>query len=86
MFLFESSKDKEIKKKVEEKYYECMARDGKSDSARALLISYCENSDKYCIYKCRVAIERMVDLIKANIKDDEVPVGQKYQSLLVIND
>jgi hypothetical protein len=46
MFLFESSKDKETKKKVEEKYYECVGPKGKYESIKPLLVSYCESSDK----------------------------------------
>ena len=49
MFLFESSKDKEMKKKVEEKYYECVGPKGRYEATKGLLISFCENSDKYIL-------------------------------------
>lgn len=45
MFLFESSKDKQLKEMVYKKFYECVGTDGKKfEDNKNLLISYCKNS------------------------------------------
>jgi flagellar basal body rod protein FlgG len=75
-FLFESSKDKELKKTVEDRYYEAVSHENKYEANKNILVGYCNSSNKK-------AIERMVDLIKANIKDEEISPRQKYFSMLV---
>lgn len=47
MSWFESSKDKDLKKKVEDKYYECVGPKGRYEVMKGPLVKYCEDSDKY---------------------------------------
>lgn len=53
-----------------------MSLENKYESNKNILVGYVNNSDKK-------AIERMVDLIKANIKDEDISPRQKYLSMLV---